>query len=219
MRSKQFLVIGVGRFGSALARALYQEGHEVVVIDQDEDKIDRIMDHVTHALIADSTDEDVLRRVGCSNFDAVVVSIGANFEANIMTTVAAKNLGAKHVIAKATSATAAAVLTRIGADQVVRPEHDMGTRLAQQLTTPELVDSFDLGEEHSVIEVEAGGKLLGTLEDLRLPNRFGVQVIAVNRSGDVVVTPGADQVLVEGDDVVVIGSNDAIARFREHLDE
>lgn len=219
MRTKQFLVIGVGRFGGALARTLYQDGHEVVVIDQDETKIERIMDDVTHALIADSTDEDVLRRVGCGNFDTVVVSIGANFEANIMTTVAAKKLGAEHVIAKATSETGAAVLERVGADHVVRPEHDMGKRLAQQLTTPEMVDAFDLGEGHSVIEVEANEKLLGPLAELRLPNRFSVQVIAVNRGGDVVVSPGADFVVARGDNLVVIGSNEAIDRFRGHISD
>lgn len=219
MRSKQFLVIGVGRFGAALARELYQEHQEVVVIDRDEEKIEHIMDHVTHALIADSTDEEVLRRVGCGNFDTVVVSIGANFEANIMTTVAAKTLGAKHVISKATSAMGATVLARVGADQVVRPEHDMGTRLAQQLTTPEMVDAFHLGEEHSVIEVEVTRRLVGKLADLRLPDRFGIQVIAINRDDEVVVGPGADYVLERGDTVVVIGSNEAVDRFREHISE
>lgn len=219
MRKKQVLVIGVGRFGMALATSLYQQGHEVVVIDRDERKIEQIMDEVTHALIADATDEEVLRRVGVGNFDTVVVAIGANFEANIMTTVAAKNLKAKHVVAKATSGLAAAVLERIGADQVVRPERDMGLRLAQQLTTPELVDAFELGKGHTVIEVEAGGKLLGSLARLRLPNRFQVQAIAVNRGGEVVVTPGADFSLTAGDRVVLIGSNDAIRRFRDSLDD
>ena len=219
MRTRQFLVIGAGRFGGALARTLYQEGHEVVVIDEDEDKIERIMDDVTHALIADSSDEDVLRRVGVSNFDTVVVSIGANFEANILTTVAAKNLGAKHIIAKATSETGAAVLSRVGADQVVRPEHDMGRRLAQQLTTPELVDAFNLGEGHTVIELEATDKLLGSLAKLKLSNRFSVQVIAVNRRGDVTVSPGADFVIERGDNVVLIGSNEAINHFRDHISD
>ena len=217
MAKKQFLIIGVGRFGSALARSLYQQGHEVVVVDQDEDKIERIMDDVTHALIADATDEDVLRKVGVGNFDAVVVSIGANFEANIMATVAAKSLQAKRVISKATSNVSAAVLQRVGADQVVRPEHDMGLRLARQLSTPELVDAFNLGEGHTVIEVEANGKLLGSLAELRLSNRFKVQVIAVNRGGEVVVTPGADFVVERGDTVVLVGSNEAVGRFRDHL--
>ncbi|MEX2543411.1 MAG: TrkA family potassium uptake protein [Trueperaceae bacterium] len=219
MRSKQFLVIGVGRFGGALARSLYRQGHEVVVIDQNDEKVERIMDEVTHALIADSTDEDVLREIGVGNFDTVVVSIGADFEASIMTTVASKNLGARHLVAKATSETAAAVLRRIGADLVVRPEHDMGLRLAQQLTTPELVDAFNLGEDHSVIEVEANGRLTGSLSELRLPNRFSVQVIAVNRDGNVVVSPSADFEIVRGDNLVLIGNNEAMERFRSFLSE
>lgn len=217
MAKKQVLVVGVGRFGAALARTLYQQGHEVVVVDVAEDKIERIMDDVTHALIADATDEDVLSQVGVANFDTVVVSIGHNFEANVMTTVAAKNLGAKHVVAKATSDISAAVLKRVGADQVVRPEQDMGVRLAQQLTTPELVDAFNLGEDHAVIEVEATEKLIGRLADLRLPNRFDVQVIAVNRNDEVTVSPRADFTVRFGDTLVLIGSNDDVQRFRDHL--
>lgn len=219
MAKQQVLVIGVGRFGSALARSLYQQGHEVVVIDESEEKIEEIMDHVTHALIADATSEDTLRRVGVGNFDTVVVSIGQNFEANIMATVAAKSLGAKRVISKATSDIAAAVLKRVGADQVIRPEHDMGLRVAQHLTTPELVDAFSLGEGHAVIEVEATDKLVGSLAKLRLPNRFDVQVIAVNRRGDVVVSPRADFTLESGDTLVLIGSNEAIKRFHEYLSD
>lgn len=219
MKTKQYLVIGAGRFGSALARALYQQGHEVVVIDQDEEKIEKIMDDVTHALIADASDEDVLRRVGCRNFDAVVVAIGADFEASIMTTVAAKSLGARRVIAKAVSDSAAAVLERVGADEVVRPEHDMGVRVARQLTTPDLVDAFKLGEGHAVIEVEVKHKLMGRLGDQGLPKRFSVQVIAVNRNDQVVVSPGADFVLERGDTLVLLGSNEAIQRFQEHISD
>lgn len=217
MRAKQFLVIGAGRFGSSLARTLFQQGHEVVVIDRDEEIVERLIDGVTHALIGDATDEQVLRRVGVSNFDTVIVAIGVNFEASVLTTVSAKGLGARHIIAKATSDTAASVLSRVGADQVVRPEHDMGRRLAQQLTTPELVDAFNLGAEHTVIEVEANDKLIGTLAKLRLPNRFSVQVIAVNRRGDVTVSPGAAFEVQHGDNLVLIGSNEAVERFRAHL--
>lgn len=217
MVKKAFLVIGVGRFGSAVARALYEQGNEVVIIDNSEEDVERLMDHVTHAVIADATDEEVLRRVGVANFDAVIVSIGANFEANVLATVAAKSLGAKRIISKVTGEMSAAVLTKVGADEVIRPEHDMGTRLAQQLTTPALVDAFDLGTLHSVIEVAVPKNLVGSLADLRLPNRFNVQVIAVNRGGEVVASPGATFELKTGDRVVLIGSNEALHKFRDHL--
>lgn len=217
MKVRQFLVIGAGRFGSALATTLFEMGHEVVVIDEREAAVEAVMERVTHAVIADATEEETLRKVGAANFDAVIVAIGHDLEANILATVAAKTIGAKHVIAKAISNLGARVLAKVGADEVIRPEHDMGRRLAQQLATPSIVDAFKLGDAHGVVEVEAGVKLTGTLAHLRLPNRFGVQVIAVNRGGSVDISPGADYVLEPGDRVVIIGSNDAIARFREHL--
>ncbi|MFO7546255.1 MAG: TrkA family potassium uptake protein [Trueperaceae bacterium] len=217
MRVRQFLVIGAGRFGSALATTLFELGHEVVVIDEREEAVEAVMERVTHAVIADATEEETLRKIGAANFDTVIVAIGHDLEANILATVAAKSIGAKHVVAKATGNLAARVLLKVGADEVIRPEHDMGRRLAQQLATPSIVDAFKLGDAHGVVEVEAGAKLTGTLAHLRLPNRFGVQVIAVNRGGELDISPGADYVLEPGDRVVIIGSNDAIARFREHL--
>jgi trk system potassium uptake protein len=215
--ANQYLIIGVGRFGSAVARTLYHLGQEVVAIDIEEDAIEAIMDSVTHAMIMDATDEDALKRLGMNNFDTVVVAIGGSLEANILSTVAAKSSGARHIISKAKSQLSARVLASVGANEVVRPEHDMGVRLAQQLVSPAIVDAFHLGEGYSVVEVETQDKLCGALKDLRLTNRFNVQVIAVNRDGRLKVSPGADFELRPGDLVVVIGSNDAIARFQSFL--
>ncbi|HKI58408.1 MAG TPA: TrkA family potassium uptake protein [Trueperaceae bacterium] len=217
MKERQFMVIGAGRFGSALATTLYQLGHEVVVIDKDEGAIEAIMNQVTHTAIVDGTDEDTLRKLGCGNFDAVVVAIGDNLEANILATVAAKSAGARRVISKGVSLLAARVLDRVGADEVVRPEHDMGVRLARQLATPSIVDAFKLGENHGVVEIEAEATLCGKLSELRLPNRFGVQVIAVNRGGNLEISPRADFEIERGDRIVMIGSNDAITHLREYL--
>jgi trk system potassium uptake protein TrkA len=217
MKPKHFLVIGAGRFGSALATTLYELGHEVVVIDNNEARVETIMNHVTHAAIVDATDEDALQQLGVGNFDHVIVAIGENLEANILATVAAKSSGAQHVISKASSNIAARVLSRVGADQVIRPEHDMGIRLAMQLATPSIVDAFRLGDTHGVIEIEAEGELVGRLEQLKLPNRFGVQVIAVNRDGRIEISPRADYELRPGDKIVQIGSNEAIERLRAHL--
>ncbi len=218
MKVKQFLVIGVGRFGSALATTLYKLGHEVVAIDMDEEKVEAVMNKVTHAAILDATDEDALRKIGVGNFDQVIVAIGNDLESNILATVAAKNMGAKQVICKANSELAARVLSRVGADEVIRPENDMGIRLAEQISTPDIVDAFRLGENHSVIEIETQQRLCGRLVDLNLTNRFGVQVIAVNRAGKLEVSPRAEFELQDGDKAVVIGSNDAIDKFRDYLD-
>lgn len=217
--SKQILVIGAGRFGTAVAATLADAGHEVVVVDHDEAALRPVMDQVAHAAVADATDEETLRRLGISNFDTVVVAIGTDFEAGVLATVAAKAAGAPRVVAKATSGTAARVLHRVGADEVVRPEHDMGVRLAHQITTPSLVDAFMLGEDHEVVEIEVGDDELlhGRLAKLRLPNRFGVQVIAVTREGQLQVSPGAEFEVRAGDRLVVIGSVESVRRFEGEL--
>jgi trk system potassium uptake protein len=219
VKAKQFLVIGAGRFGAAVATTLYDLGHEVVVIDRSEAAVEAIMNRVTHAAIADAADEQALRKLGCGNFDAVIVAIGHNLEGNILATVAAKSVGARHVVSKVASELAARVLARVGADEVIRPEHDMGVRVARQLATPSIIDAFNLGPEHGVIEIDVGPRLTGTLESLRLRNRFGVQVIAVNRAGKLEVGPRADFELKPGDKVVLIGSNAAIEKIRDYLSE
>jgi trk system potassium uptake protein TrkA len=219
MKAKQFLVIGAGRFGSAVATTLYELGHEVVVVDRAEEPIEEIINRVTHAAIMDATDEEALRTLGVNNFDEVVVAIGNDFEANILATVAVRGLEAKHVYSKANSLLEAKVLSQVGADEVVRPEHDMGVRLAKQVATPSLVDAFNLGESYGVVEMEAKKKLCGKLSELRLTNRFGVQVIAINRGDQVVITPRADAEIMRGDKVVLIGSNESVERFQQYLAE
>lgn len=217
MKVKQYLVIGAGRFGSALATTLYDLGHDVVIVDRSEARIEDVMEHVTHAIILDATEEDALGKLGLQDFDRVIVAIGSNLEASILTIVAAKNQGAKNVLSKATSETAARVMVKVGADEVVRPEHDMGVRVAKSLVTPTIVDAFNLGENYEVVEYTAQSKLCGKLRDLKLANRFGVQVIAVNRQGKLEVSPNADFVIAPGDNVVIIGETRAVKRLRDHF--
>ena len=162
---KQYLVIGAGRFGSALAGTLYDLGHEVVVADSSEARIDEVMEHVTHALILDATDEDALGKLGLKDFDEVIVAIGNDLEASILTIVAAKSQGAKTILSKATSDTAARVMLKVGADKVVRPEHDMGVRVAKALATPTIVDAFNSGRKLR------GHRVYSAEEALRQPAR------------------------------------------------
>lgn len=213
----QYLVIGVGRFGTAVARTLYDLGHEVVAIDIDEDELSMVTEHVTHAMVADATDERVLQSMGLESYDVVIVAIGDNLEASILATVNAKASGARYVISKANDQVGARILATVGADEVVRPEHDMGMRLAHQLATPSEVASIELGPDNGIVELEVVDRLQGTLAELRLPGRFGVQVIAVHRGDEVIVSPGADFALESGDRVVVIGGNEGLDDVRAHL--
>jgi trk system potassium uptake protein len=217
MRAKSFLIIGAGRFGAAVAETLDAARQEVVIVDRDEAAVARVMAHVTQAVVLDGTEERSLRELGIANFDAVVVAIGDDLEASVLATAAAKDAGAKRVVAKAPTAIAERILRRVGADEVVRPERDMGVRLAQHLVTPSLVDAFQLGDAYGVMEVEATEVLHGRLAALRLPNRFGVQVIAIDRAGVLTVSPGAEVEVIAGDKLVMVGSNRSIERLRTHL--
>lgn len=217
MKAKQYLVIGAGRFGTALATTLFNLGHEVVVVDNNEERVEDIMDEVTHVVIMDATEEEALAKLELASFDRVIVAIGNNLEASILTIVAAKNQGAKHLISKATSETSARVMVKVGADEVVRPEHDMGVRVAKYIATPTIDDAFSLGDNYEVIEFTAQRKLCGSLRDLKLANRFGVQVIAVNRQGKLEISPNADFVIAPGDNVVIIGETRAVERLRDHF--
>jgi len=217
MKVRSFMVIGAGRFGSALARTLFDLGHEVVIVDRDEAALEAVMAHATQAVLLDAGDEETLGRLGPGNFDAVVVAIGESFEGAVLAVAAAKALGARRIVAKATSQLVAQVLAKVGADEVVRPEHDSGVRLARHLVTPALVDAFELGENSGVVEIEAGPDLVGTLAHLRLTNRFHVQVIAVARGERLTAAPKADFEVVAGDRLVVIGATDDLDRFREAL--
>lgn len=217
--SRQFLVIGVGRFGSSVARTLHDLGHDVVAIDRDEGELESVMGEVTHAAVVDATDERALARLGLTDMEAVIVAIGDDLEASILATVAARTAGGRYIISKANDDTTARILATVGADEVVRPEHDMGRRLAEQLAVPNQVGSLELGLEHSIVELAVGGSLNGALSSLELPRRFGSQVLAVHRGSEVTVSPSADFVLEPDDRIVVIGPNPSLDRLRSHVEE
>ena len=217
MKTKQCLVIGLGRFGTAVATTLYEMGHEVVAIDQNEEYVERVMNLVTHAAIVDASDERALRALGAGDFDVVIVAIGSDVQANILATMNAKSLGAPYVVTKAIDEMARRVLERIGADLVVRPEHDMGVRLARQIATPNIVDTLDLGGDYAIVEIEANDRLRGTLRDLNLTGRFGVQIIAISHAGKIEVTPRAEDTIQPHDKLVVIGTSHSIDELRRYI--
>ena len=211
------MVLGLGRFGKSLALELMAQGAEVLGLDADEAVVQRVASRLTHAAVADTTDEESLRQLSVQDFDRAVVGIGSDLEASLLTASALITMGVTNVWAKAISNAHAKILSQIGVHHVVRPEHDMGKRLGHQLASPSIVDAFSLGEVHGVVEVEAGEKLVGRLDELRLPNRFGVTVIAVNRGGEVSISPSAAYELRQGDHLVVIGGNAAIDKLRKYL--
>ncbi|MEJ7820493.1 MAG: TrkA family potassium uptake protein [Rubrobacteraceae bacterium] len=205
--SKQFAVIGMGRLGLAMAQTLDELGHTVLGIDADEELIQNLADDLprAHLVAANAADESVLRDLGVQNFDGAAVVIGQNIHAGILATVILKEMGVPHVIARASSATHARVLEKIGADRVIQPEKEMGAQVARTLASPVILDYVDLGDDEALIETEVPNDWIGqSLADLALSRKSGVTVLALKAKGQAGTIPRGDTVLHEGD-VMVIG--------------
>lgn len=210
------MIIGLGRFGNAVARELYKRGNEVLAIDNDEDAVQRIADFVTHAVVGDAKDENVLRSIGVRNFDCAIVAIASDIQDSVLVTLMLKEMGVKFVIGKAQSQLHSKVLQRIGADKVVFPEDDMGNRLAQTLSSSNVIDFIELSQDFSIVEINPPPSWLNqTLKQLSVRAKYGINVLAVRGEGHKIMTisPTADQEIRAGDVLIVIGANDDIERL------
>jgi trk system potassium uptake protein TrkA len=216
MKRKQFVVIGLGRFGTAIAKELYELGNDVLAIDADEDRIQEISNDVTHAVQADATDENSLRTLGISNFDVAVVTIGSNVQASVMAALLAKELGVKYIIAKAHNELHAKLLSKLGVDRIIFPERDMGIRVAHNLVSSNILDYIELSSEYSIAEIQTPKEWIGkTLKELNMRSNYGINVMALKRDNEVNVAPSADDVIVEGDVIVAIGGADEINKIEK----
>ncbi len=206
---KQFAVIGLGRFGSSLARTLAGMGYEVLAIDSDENKVEELADTVTHAVQANVLEEAVIRSLGLRNFDVVVVAIGQDIQSNILVTLMLKETGVRKVVAKASSHLHGRVLEKIGADIVVFPERDMGERVARWLVSRNIIDQINLSPDYSLVELTAPDELAGlTLADSDLRSKYGITLLAIRRGDDFIISPESGQRIEGGDILIGIGRNE-----------
>lgn len=215
---RDFAVIGLGRFGGSICRKLSEEGMDVLAIDKNEDKVNEYKNIASHAVIADSTDESTLKELGLKNIDHVIVAIGDNIQASILTTVILTDLDIKKITVKANNDYHEKILNKIGAHQVVHPERDMGRRIAHNIISNNILDYLELSDEHSIVEVKAGKKMLGkSLVDLDIRANYGCNVVAIKQGKDINVSPSAEDTLKENDILIVIGADKDISRFEKHL--
>lgn len=220
MKPSQFAVIGLGRFGSSLARELIQQGHEVMGIDSSEEIINDLSDELTYAAVADSTDEEVLRSLGVRNVDCVIVAIGNDIQASIMTAILLKDMGVKMVVAKAVTDLHGRVLEKIGVDRIVHPERDMAVRVAHQLLTPNLLDYIELSKDYTIAELSVPCCLDGkSLKEINIRAEYGCSIIAINSRKGVIIAPSAEDTVNEKDIMVIIGTNAQIEKFEQQLME
>jgi len=211
--NKQFVIIGCGRFGSSVAKKLHELGSEVMAVDSSEETIQSIADSVTHAVQADATDENALKAMGIRNFDVAVITIGANIQASIMVTLMVKELGIKHIVAKAQNEMHAKVLYKIGADRVVFPEREMGVRVAKNLVSNKILDYIELSQDYTIAEVTPLKAWVGkSLLELNIRSQHGINVIAIKNQDGININVGPNELITEHDILVVIGHNDDIRK-------
>lgn len=217
---RQFAVIGLGRFGSSVAKTLSEKGHQVLAIDTDENMVQAFSDITTQSVCVDATDEKALRAVGIGQADVAVVSVGDNIESSILITLVLKEIGIKEVITKAVTEDQGKVLEKIGASRVIFPERDMGIRLANALTSPKVSEHISLGAECSIVEMRPPKEFIGkSLKKLNLRVKYGLNVVAVksvDANGQEIIdsVPDAEYEIGQRDKLLVVGQNDNIEKLK-----
>lgn len=211
---KQYAVIGLGKFGYAVATTLAQAGKEVLAIDKDPELVQEIADSVTYAARADITDGRVFASLGISNMDVVVVGIAENMEASILATLQAKEAGVPLVIAKGMSPMHESILKKVGADRVVMAESETGVRLGKNLISGGFQDLFMLSDSFSMVELSVPENWAGkSLEELDLRKKYGINVIAMKKGEKIQIAINPQQPLVKGEVLILVGENKELARL------
>lgn len=213
---KSYFVIGLGRFGTEVARKLYELGCEVLVVDKDSDLVQQISQDVTQAVVADARDKDVLRALGAKSFDCAVVAIGDNLADSVLATMNVKELGIPRVVCKASDETHRQVLLKLGADQVVIPEQEYADRLARSLSSHNVLDYIELSEDYGIIEVPAPKSWVDkSLKELHVRAKLGVNILAVKQGSQINVSPSADYAIDQQDVLVVLGDTQALKKVQK----
>lgn len=208
---KSYLVVGLGRFGSEVARELCKQNQEVLAIDVRADLVQHVANDVTHAAVADSQDKEVLRALGAANFDCAVIAIGEDLGASVLTIMNLKELGVPYIVCKAQDETHRRVLEKLGADRVVIPEHEYADRLAKSLASTNVLDYIQLSKEYGIIEVPVPKSWYGkSLKELNVRAKLGVNILAIKMGGRTDVSPAADYRMEPGAIMLVLGDTKAL---------
>lgn len=215
---KQFAVLGVGRFGSAVAKQLYSWGKEVLAVDIDQQRVEDIAEYVTHSVVADCLDEHAVSQLGLDTLDVVVVAIGNNMQANILATLICKEIGVKYVVSKAQSEQHAKVLQKIGADMVVFPEAESGYKLGTLLASPTMKELAEIAPDFKIIEVEAPEYWAEkSLIELKIRQKYRLNVLMVNRDGEITTSPAGEFVIHANDKLVLCGEKKDLVKLSKNV--
>lgn len=215
---KSILIIGLGRFGQHLCEDLCNLGNDVMVVDEDETKLEAVASIVTDAKIGDCTNEDVLRSLGVSNFDVVFVCIGTNFQSSLECTSLVKELGAKKVVSKANREIHAKFLLKNGADEVIYPDRDIAIRTAARFSSDNVFDYMELNDEFTVCEIAPMKKWINkTLSELSLPKKYGISVLGTKMNTRTKVALSGNDKIHDGEHLLIAGNWESISKVLEEL--
>lgn len=218
--AKSVVVLGLGRFGATVAEKLYQDGLEVMAVDKNYDIVQNISDKVTTAVQCDLLNDMALEELGIGNFDVAVIASGECMEASISATLFAKDHNVDRIIAKATSTNHARILRKIGADQIVFPEIDMGEKLARSISGSNLLQFFHFSDAYSMLELKAFDELIGkTLSEIDFRKRYQMMVIAYKRDGELFINPDPDWKIEKNDTLVLMGDCESSEKFQKIADK
>lgn len=212
---KQIAILGLGRFGRALASTLVEMGHDVLGVDANETIVEQMAQVLTNCVQADVMDEQTLQSLGMTNFDIVVVGVGnSDVQASIFTTLMLKEMGCEHVVCKVSSNKHARILLKLGADRVVYPERDMGMRFAHSIAQSDVLEFIELSEEYSMMEINAPRYLLGkSIKESDVRSKYNINIVAIRRGKSVIVNPMPEEVLKEGDVLLAIGETAELTKM------
>jgi len=225
---KQYAVIGLGRFGASVAKTLAEKGQQVLAIDSKEDVVQDLAEYVTNAVCIDATDEKALENIGAQSVDVAVVSIGKSLEASILVTLALKDLGVPKIIAKAVSENQAKVLEKLGVNEIIFPERDMGEKLANKLISPEVVEEINLSPEYSMFEIKTPQEFINkSLKDLEVKAKHSINIVAIKRKVKSTarkaakpvellnILPKGEDILMEDDMLLILAPYEAIDKMKK----
>lgn len=211
MKDESVVVFGAGRFGSALAKELFQQGVEVLVIDNDPEVVQELSSEIPNVVRADILDEIALDELGLKNFDIAVIAIGKNLEASIVATVAAKDYGIPLIYGKATTEMQSRILKKVGADYVVFPEMEMGRRMGRVIAKKSLMEYIHFSDEYSILEIIAPKKWENeSISKIDARNKFNINIVAIRKDDKTIIVPSSTEIIEKGDKLIVIGRDEIV---------
>lgn len=218
MKRKEFVVFGVGDFGMNVAKTLSNSGAIVMVVDKNENQLEKVASEVTHTICADATNPEAMKQLGIRNYDGAVVGIGHNLETSALITMQLEEMGVPFIMVKASTDIEGRILTRLGADKVIFPDREMGIRVANDIMNGNYFEAIELSEEYSIVDMMAPSDWVGkNLQQLNIRSKYGVSIIGIRGLEETNINPAAEYTLQPQDVLIVLGHNTEIQRLREKV--